>query len=469
MHHRARSRRTEEGAGREVTDFDDIDLDAVLTDVAEKTAIESILGCAIRRPDTMTMLRGWGMAPEDLDHPKHRHIWAVAERRAASGKPLDFKAVEIELVADGMDADDAKAFVAATMRESVDIESPSLVDHVAGLKQRVSLRRVGMLRALISTELGKEGATAAGIQALVTREFDRIVRGVTPSKAITGEELKRLALRRFNPEAPVLAMRTGISAIDDNIGGIPRGGFIVIAAPPKVGKTSVAKRLTITAATNGERVLYVSIEPQAHEFAEGVTEQLAGVKLPPDINSLRHFDRDAYIEATDVTASMPWFFERLVLPSVEEVTALIHSNVSRHGITFVIVDHVSYIAEPSLRMFGSMERAHAHIAKQMAACVARLPNVASCFFSQHKGTDEASEAKSGRDPIPHTREWARFAYLVGDLYRNEQAQDPKIRNLVRYRTRIDRVSGTPAQCHFLYNPRTARLDPAYESGELIDA
>ncbi len=156
------------------------------------------------------------------------------------------------------------------------------------MKQRVALRRVRELGESIVMSAAKRGASAAAITHDIRPELDRIERGAATVQGAHGAELERLALARLDmPDgAPKTYVPIGIPCVDDVVGGVPRGGMRVIAAEHKTGKTTMLKRIALHALQHGKRVAVWSFEMQKAEICEGLAEQLAGVKVPPDAGSL---------------------------------------------------------------------------------------------------------------------------------------------------------------------------------------
>lgn len=56
---------------------------------------------------------------------------------------------------------------------------------------------------------------------------------------------------------------TGISPMDRGLGGLTRGDLTILAAPPSMGKTTLALQIAANVARQGQRVLYVSAQMRA--------------------------------------------------------------------------------------------------------------------------------------------------------------------------------------------------------------
>lgn len=74
-------------------------------------------------------------------------------------------------------------------------------------------------------------------------------------------------------------VRTGLSGLDRNIGGLHAGELTVLAARPGTGKTSLALQIALNAARSGSDVAYFSLERSARHLGMMLLSQTSGVPL----------------------------------------------------------------------------------------------------------------------------------------------------------------------------------------------
>lgn len=464
--------RQEKDRGDDVNDEDEMIEDAadVVADLAEHRLCESMLGAAMRRVDLAQTLIACGFGEGDLAHETHKAIWRCLLTLHARGKVADHRLVEATLIDEGVDAGEAVEFIAACMRDGDEPESPRLAAYVDNVKQRVARRRIVRLARAMITKAARPGSTAAEISTTATTELDAIMRGAAVMRAVSGPDLERLAMAPLmRNEGDTLAyVPIGVPAIDDTVGGVPRGGILVVAAQKKTGKTTLAKHIDLHCAQRGERVLHVSLEAKVTEITPGLAEILASVKLPFNARTMSSRDRSTYTQAAGHLALLPIFVEKLTYPTAEELTSLIYAHVRANAITVVVIDFAQNIDRST--NFKLDEQNHAHVARVVAGCADNCPRTAFVVFSQSKSDDEDPKfagRKEKSDPVPQTQEWSRLAYIVADMMRNVGAEDPNLRDLTRFRIRFNRPNGKLATGFYRYSDETGRMSVVGEDGEPI--
>jgi replicative DNA helicase len=423
---------------------------------------ELMLGAAMRSPELAQTLIACGFDDEDMPEAPHRAIWKAVWKAHTRGKVVDHNLVEADIVTAGMDAEKAREFILACRRDIDEPESPKIVAYVEEVKRRVALRRIAKLGRELILKADEPDVAPGPIVATSTQELDAILRGAAVIRAAHGEELERLAMAAFDEQAAVRYIPIGVSAIDDEVGGVVRGGITVIAAQKKIGKTTLAKRNLLFVART-EVCLHISLEAKTSEIAEGLAEMRAGVLLPFDKRHMTVVDRTRYTKAAGEVSSMPIFVEKMTYPTAEEVAALIYAHVRKHEVTFVQIDFIQNMQRSTT--FKSDEQNHAHMARVICACADNCPNTAFVCFSQMKNDEDGKGGKIERDdPVPNTQEWSRLAYLVCDMKRNSKSADEKMRNLTQFRLTHNRPTGQTRETYFSYIKHQRRMHEVTSDG-----
>lgn len=441
--------------------------------LAELRATEQVLGTAFRRSDLMHTLVACGLSGADLDNATHRLMWRVAVRLHERGREVDFRIVEQELIAEGVEPDTAAAFMAAAMRDALDVDTPDLAHRVEAMKQRVALRRIRELGESIVMSAAKRGASAQSITHAVRPELDRIERGAATVQGAHGAELEKLALARLDmPEgAPPSYVSIGVPCVDDVVGGVPRGGMMVIAAEHKTGKTTMVKRIALHALKHGKRVAIWSFEMKKWEITEGLAEQLAGVKIPTNPQDLDSRAQAAVRLAASALVDLPLWIEDPVDLTAEELSSQVYAYSRNHGIDLVIVENLQGIALSTT--YRQDELNFAHISTTMRKCM-KQTGVAAIFMSQIK--EEARDDKGRRahanptdNAVPQTKAWVRDTYLMATMKRDKHSQDALVQKMTKFQVVANRINGVHQSNWLKWDGQTARIDVVDESGEPIGA
>ncbi len=205
---------------------------------------------------------------EDFFRADHAEIWTAILVIRDSGKPVDCVTLADYLMTRGrFDVLGGNAMLTELI-ESVPGHGAN-AKYYAGIVREKSVARQ-LLDAASDTirEIYSHQFTAPElIDKVEERVFaitDRAVVGTTISaKELTDETWSNLQALK---ERRVIGLRTGFFDLDDMIGGLRPGQLIILAARPSVGKSALALNIASSVASEGNGVLFVSLEMSRSEL-----------------------------------------------------------------------------------------------------------------------------------------------------------------------------------------------------------
>lgn len=149
-------------------------------------------------------------------------------------------------------------------------------------------------------------------------------------------------------EKPKTFVRTGISNLDEKLGGLPRGYLTLLAARPGMGKTTLAMQIARNVAVQGKKVLFFSLEMLGSELWLKAALGIAEVAW-----------RD--YSSGDVPAGTKEKLQKIIIPELMEnlgnrlliydadqnttTTDMVNSIVASYQPDLVIIDHLAYLAD----------------------------------------------------------------------------------------------------------------------------
>ncbi|MBN2569993.1 MAG: toprim domain-containing protein [Deltaproteobacteria bacterium] len=129
---------------------------------------------------------------------------------------------------------------------------------------------------------------------------------------------------------------TGLPSLDRlNQRGMKPGELWVIAAPPGVGKSSLALQITTHQAFTGTPSLFFSLEMNIGAVTEKIVQAYTGVE---NIGICKiQKTRDAYLEK-------PLYLGRAVVkPTIDGIIEILREAVKRYGLKLVAFDHLHFL------------------------------------------------------------------------------------------------------------------------------
>lgn len=204
-----------------------------------------ILGGILLRPDILSELPD--LEPEDFYDGKHRLIFAAMRQLESDHKPIDAITVERELVRRDRLTAVGGPGILGELALRVPTESNVLV--YAEEVRQLSLARAMMLIAGDVSERGFEPeldpyeyvvkAEADVLKVAQRGKTEKPLAMSTMSKDMV-RKIEDNAARRAKGETILIGVPTGMPALDAEIGGLPLEVVTVLAARPKMGKSSFA-------------------------------------------------------------------------------------------------------------------------------------------------------------------------------------------------------------------------------------
>lgn len=246
-----------------MTDTIDIDRPPVWSNEAE----QSVLGALLQDSAALADLT---LTAADFHHAAHRAIFTALQGEVAAHRPADVVSLFVALQARGQsDAVGGLAYINA-LEQSV-ISARGIKRHAEIVRER------SRQRALLRT--ADEAAEIAAAKGTVAEKVERIAGLFATLQrddiAKLPRSISEIAIARTQHYEDLQAGRveagwaTRIPSLDSMLaGGLRPGGLYILAARPKVGKSSFAQTIALAMAKAGRPTLFLSQEMSAEEVAD---------------------------------------------------------------------------------------------------------------------------------------------------------------------------------------------------------
>lgn len=136
---------------------------------------------------------------------------------------------------------------------------------------------------------------------------------------------------------------TFCKSIDEELGGLVVGGFIVIGARPAIGKSLVAKDWALRQAAKGVPVGIISVEETRIKIVENMAASLTGIDNR-DINRQRlsAFQRQQIRDAYDYLCDLPIFIADEPT-KISDIESAMTAMKIRHEVSAIYIDHLHLV------------------------------------------------------------------------------------------------------------------------------
>lgn len=177
----------------------------------------------------------------------------------------------------------------------------------------------------------------------------RVAANTVGMPEVVGGVMERI--RKAKEEGEVFGMSTGLTDLDERIGGFRPGQLIVLAARPGNGKTAVALTMAMNRAEKQISTLFISLEMESEELGFRM------ISAKASIDSRKLLNNDPFVgdEAQRVAiAGVEIEKSRLYIDatpgqSLLRVAALARRRKQRDNLEFLVIDYLGLINETATR------------------------------------------------------------------------------------------------------------------------
>lgn len=272
-------------------------------------AEQAVLGALMLDAKAMEQI---ALAASDFHDAAHRTIFATMQAEIAHRRGIDSLSLYSALEQAGS-VGDVGGLAYLTALEGCVVSPRSIKRHAEIVKDR-SRQRMLLAAADEACEIAKASGPvaervekiAALFAAMQRQHVEKLPRSI--SELATLRTAHYEALQAGSVEA---GWKTHIPALDDMLsGGLRPGGLYILAARPKVGKSSLAQTLSMTMAKAGRPTLFLSQEMGAEEVADRAVSNAGRVNYGNLLSGrMEDSDWSRAVEALDEMRDMPLFVD----------------------------------------------------------------------------------------------------------------------------------------------------------------
>ena len=390
-------------------------------------AEESILGALLIDGEVMLEIAD-SLKPADFYKPAHAKVYSAIQRLYEQSQPIDILTVSEELERRGQIEEIGGRAALADLCD----RTPTAVH----AKQYAKIvERKSMLRGLIGAagriaSIGYEDPSDIS-EAIDRAESElfavserRAVSGFTQVGKLVGDAYDRLD-RMHQNRGQLMGLRTGYTAIDTITQGLQNSDFIVLAARPSVGKTSLALNIAENVSLReGKSVGVFSLEMSKEQL---VLRLLSSVTKINSFNlrsgQVKDMDFPKIADALGTLSNAKMFIDDTVNISVMELRTKARRLKMEQGLDLLIVDYLQLMQPGQQSRDGNRVQEVSDISRGLKA-LARELGIPIIALSQLSRQTEARE--KGEPRLSDLRESGAIeqdADVVIFLYRDAERSD----------------------------------------------
>ena len=254
-------------------------------------------------------------------------------------------------------------------------------------------------------------------QALFNVSQRRITRDLAPIQEIIRRYYDRIEYLYAHQGEP-LGVPTGFVDIDRLLGGLQRSDFILIAARPSVGKTSLCLSIARNAARHGQHVAIFSLEMSGEQVVQRIVATETGIDSQRlRLGDLREEEWPLFVQATGKLSDLPLFVDDTPSISALQLRTKARRLHAEHGLDLIIVDYLQLMtgdvrSENRVQEVSYISRALKGLARELD-----LPLVAASQLS--RAVEQRSDKRPVLADLRESGSLEQDADVVMFIYRDE--------------------------------------------------
>ena len=306
-------------------------------------AEEAVLGSLLIDPEALFRVSPF-LKGEDFYIQKnawiYEAIFALHERR----EPLDFVTLCDELERrEQLEEVGGAAYITRLINavpSAIHVEAYGHIVEQAAIRRRL-INTASQIAQLAYQEAEDIDQTVdQAEQALFSVSQRRITRDLTPIQDVIRQYYDRIEYLYAHRGEP-LGVPTGYVDIDRLLGGLQRSDFVIIAARPSVGKTSLCLSIGRNAARHGQHVAIFSLEMSSEQIVQRMVAAETGIDAQRlRLGNLHEDEWPLFVQATGKLADLPVFIDDTPSISALQLRTKARRLHAEHGLDLVIVDYL---------------------------------------------------------------------------------------------------------------------------------
>jgi replicative DNA helicase len=363
---------------------------------AEKGVLGSILLQPAVADDIALTLR-----PDDFYAPNHRKLYEVMFAIHNAGKTVDTTLIVNKLKTSGdFDAMGGMKFL-LDVAESVPTHH-NAVHYATIVAEKASLRNV--LTAAYDTISDVTHNDGLDVRSILASAEARIFACAERRVAMEAQDLTNVlvnAMAAINENAAGvrIGLDTGYEALDALTGGMRPGQLIIIAARPGLGKSAFSTNVAENVASQGGKVLIVSMEMSAIEIGQRLLSAHGHIAFHHLTNNqMTNGERTRLTETSSELAALPIRIDDQSQRTVTEIAAQCRRMKRREGLDLLIVDYLTLITPENDR--DQREEQVAKIARRLKTLAREIGIPVLCLAQLNR---EVAKGNDNRPQLHHLR------------------------------------------------------------------
>ncbi|MBU2982599.1 replicative DNA helicase [Lentibacter algarum] len=292
-------------------------------------------------------------------------------------------------------------------------------------------------------KLAEQGQTESGFQSFL--------------KAVT--DAVNVANAAYQRDGGLAGVSTGLSDMDNMLGGLHKSDLLILAGRPSMGKTSLATNIAFNVAkaykrgkladgaegaVDGGVVGFFSLEMSAEQLAGRILAEASEISS----HKIRQGDMDEvefrrFVDAAKSLEACPLYIDDTAAIPIAQLAARARRLKRTHGLDVLIIDYLQLVrgtAENRVQEIGEISMGLKAIAKELQIPVIALSQLSRQVESREDKRPQLSDLRESGS-IEQDADVVMFVYR-GEYYKErEKPSDHELDKMAEWQDEMSRLHG----------------------------
>ncbi len=261
------------------------------------------------------------------------------------------------------------------------------------------------------------------------------------------------ATQAMKSDKGIVGVPTGLTALDEKLGGLHKSDLVILAGRPGMGKTALATNIAYHAAQNimsrqeKSSIAFFSLEMSSEQLSTRILSEQARIKSD-DIRKGKVTEEEInrYIETSRNIYNLPLFIDETPAITIATLCNRARRIKRLFGVSLIVVDYIQLMRAPSLSRSDNRVQEISEITQGLKALAKELKVPVLALSQLSRAVEQRDEKKPQLSDLRESGSIEQDADVVMFVYREAyylENKQPKLGSIehAEWQTKMNDVNG----------------------------
>jgi len=261
------------------------------------------------------------------------------------------------------------------------------------------------------------------------------------------------ATQAMRSDAGIVGVPTGLTALDEKLGGLHKSDLVILAGRPGMGKTALATNIAFHAAQNimsrqeKSSIAFFSLEMSSEQLSTRILSEQARIKSDDiRLGKITEEEINRYIETSRNIHSLPLFIDETPAITIATLSNRARRIKRLEGLSLIVVDYIQLMRSASLNRYDNRVQEVSEITQGLKALAKELKVPVLALSQLSRAVEQRDEKKPQLSDLRESGSIEQDADVVMFVYREAyylENKQPKLGSIehAEWQSKMNDVNG----------------------------